>query len=168
MTIYLLGMCYAGKTTLGRLLGERLNKKWLDSRDLFKETYGITEIEFLSKYGQQAFIKAEEESLLKDFGDMVISLGGSAVYYTEVMNQLCENHTVIWLNVPFEVIKMRKENEFLDNGRERPIVYPIGIFGFDDLYNTRKELYNKSNTHEVKVEKYDTPESVLDKIISIL
>ena len=54
-------MCYSGKSTLGKLLAERLGLPFLDSRDLFFREHGISEIEFLSKYGRDLFIEAEKE-----------------------------------------------------------------------------------------------------------
>ena len=46
MTIILHGMCYSGKSTLGKLLAERLGIPFLDSRDLFFREHRISEIEF--------------------------------------------------------------------------------------------------------------------------
>ena len=62
VTIFLSGMCYAGKTTIGRLLAQRLNKYNIDSRDIFKIKYGISETEYLQQYGKDKFKEAEEKS----------------------------------------------------------------------------------------------------------
>jgi shikimate kinase len=56
MTIILQGMCYAGKTTLGELLGKKLNLPVLDSRDIFMDKYNISEVDYLEKYGREKFI----------------------------------------------------------------------------------------------------------------
>ena len=49
MTYILEGMCYAGKTTLGKMLGEKLNIPSMDSRDLFFNKYNISENDYLKK-----------------------------------------------------------------------------------------------------------------------
>jgi len=163
-TVLLQGMCYAGKTTLGKMLGKALGLEVLDSRDIFVNKYGISEIEYLSKYGREKFIDAERKSLLQDFPDMVISVGGSAVYYHETMLLLKEKYKIVWLNVPLASIKKRKEAE----GKERPIVYPDGINSFDELYAQRAALYPRYSTHSVTVTETDKPQDVINKILKEL
>ena len=164
MTIFLTGMCYSGKTTIGKFLSENLDKKWTDSRDIFLSKFNMTENEYLTQYGKVKFQEAEELSISQDFGDSVISLGGSAIYYTEQMQNINDNHTVIWLDVPFDVILQRKSKE---NWR-RPIVFPDGIFSFHDLYNQRKELYKKFHSIKIDIEESDSPDDVIRKIVSKL
>ena len=161
MSYILEGMCYAGKTTLGKMLGEKLNISSMDSRDLFYNKYNVSENEYLKEYGKENFKKAERETLSHDFTNMIFSLGGSAIYYSEEMALLKEKYTIIWLNVPFEVISYRKSQE----NWERPIVFPDGIHSFEELYNQRYNLYKKCHDIEIKVTKSDTPEDVIQKIL---
>ena len=79
MTIILQGMCYSGKSTLGKMVAAKLDIPFLDSKDLFIKIHGISEIDFLSLYGRDAFIEAEKESIRGSFGEIVLSLGGSAI-----------------------------------------------------------------------------------------
>ena len=161
MTIFLIGMCYAGKTTIGRFLSEKLNKKWLDSRDIFISKFNMSENEYLIKHGKIKFQQAEELSISQDFGDSIISLGGSAIYYTKQMQYILNNYTVIWLDAPFDVILKRKSNE----NWERPIVFPNGVDTFLDLYYQRKELYEKFHTIRILINESDSPDDVVDNII---
>jgi len=130
------GMCYSGKSTLGKMVADTLGLPFLDSRDLFFMVHGISEIEYLNMHGRDKFIEAEKQSLYHDFKG-VVSLGGSAVYYPKEMSMLKQNHTIIWLNVSLDIIEKRKALE----SRERPIVYPNGINSFEELYNQRAVLY---------------------------
>jgi len=164
VTIFLSGMCYAGKTTIGRLLAQRLNKYNIDSRDIFKIKYGISETEYLQQYGKDKFKEAEEKSLHQDFNKSVVSLGGSAIYYENTMKMLNDNHIIIWLNVPFNVIENRKNAE----GLERPVVYPDGIETFEELYLERYEKYKKYYKLQIDVVESDTPNDVVNKIIKNL
>lgn len=161
MTIFLIGMCYAGKTTLGKCLSEKMNKKWLDSRDIFISKFNMTENEYLTQHGKDLFQEAELLSITQDFGDQIISLGGSAIYYTKQMEDICDNHTVIWLNVPFDVILKRKSNEKW----ERPIVYPNGVNSFQELFVQRKELYKNNHNVKINIEETDTKDTVVEKIL---
>ena len=84
--IIFIGMCYSGKTTLGREVSERLGYRFLDSRDLFFKFYKMSENEYLQKYGKGDFQEAEKNSLHYEF-DGILSCGGSAIYYTDIMEK---------------------------------------------------------------------------------
>ena len=159
--IVLQGMCYAGKTTLGAILARELNRPFLDSRDLFQRTHRMSETEYLTRFGQPAFCEAEKESLRQPLGDIVLSVGGSACYYQDIMTTLKAKHTIVWLNVAFSEIQRRRQAE----GKDRPIVFPIGIETFEQLYDQRKGLY--AATHHIQVEVTDvtTPKAVVDQIL---
>lgn len=162
-SVILIGMCYAGKTTIGKLLGQRLKKTVLDSRDIFKHEYGVSENEYLQKHGKEQFSVAEEKSLLQDFENKVVSVGGSAIYYEKAMASLLCNrkYTIVWLDVPFDVIEKRKKLE----SWERPIVYPDGINTFEELYKERYKKYEKYHQVRISVSQYDTPMDVVEKIM---
>lgn len=157
------GMCYSGKSTLGKMTADSLGLNFLDSRDLFFKVHGISEIEYLKKYGQEKFIEAEKNSLNYDFKG-VFSCGGSAVYYPEEMKKLKEKYNVIWLDVDYEVIKNRKALE----GKERPIVFPDGINTFEELYYQRKELYENFYDYKIKVTEDEPIKKTLQKILLTL
>ena len=163
MTIILHGMCYSGKSTLGRILAERLNIPFLDSKDLFLKEHGISEIKFLSKYGRDLFIEAEKKSLNQSFSNIVLSLGGSAIYYPEQMGKLSK-YNIVWLDVSYNLIIDRKSKE----DKERPIVYPDGINTFEELYNQRIKLYPKYTNHRIIINQKESPEETINKILSVI
>ena len=154
------GMCYSGKSTLGKMTADTLGVTFLDSRDLFFKVHGVSEIEYLKNHGREEFIEAEKKSLYHDF-EGAFSTGGSAVYYDEEMNMLKDKYTIIWLNVELDQIIERKSKE----ARERPIVYPEGINSFEELYYQRKQLYPKYATHIINV---NTNEPIADTLKRIL
>ena len=102
------GMCYSGKSTLGKITADILGVPFLDSRDLFFKVYGMSEIDYLKLHGREEFKEAERKSLHHDFVG-VFSCGGSAIYYPEEMKILNEKYTIVWLDVDFDLIVKRKE-----------------------------------------------------------
>lgn len=154
------GMCYSGKSTLGKMTADTLGLPFLDSRDLFFKVHNMSEIDYLKKYGREKFIEAEKESLYHDF-EGVFSLGGSAVYYPDEMKMLREKYNIIWLDVDFDVIVARKEKE----AKERPIVYPDGIENFKQLYEQRRELYKGFYDYRIEVTKDEPIKRTLQKIL---
>lgn len=155
------GMCYSGKTTLGSILARELNVPFLDSRDLFQRIHGMSETEYLTSFGRDKFCEAERETLRQDFGNIVLSLGGSACYYPTEMDSLVKHHTIIWLDVSFEEIKKRMEAE----GNPRPIVYLGGVESFRQLYEQRRLLYPLYTTVKISVTEAENPVSTIESIL---
>lgn len=169
-TIFIQGMCYSGKTTLGTLLAQRLNTKFLDSRYIFFNQWGIYDLDYLNKYGQEKFQDAEKLSLQQEFNEQgvgVVALSGSTLYLTDIMDNFYENshkNLIIWLDVSFDIILFRKNRE----GTERPIVYPDGINSFEELYTSRRSIYEKYSHLNVVIEMSDTKEQVVEKVIDAI
>jgi shikimate kinase len=162
-TFILNGMCYSGKSTLGKMLADNLGVEFLDSRDLFFKTYGESEISYLKRNGRELFKHAERKSLCIDFSG-VFSCGGSAIYYPEEMENIHNKYEIIWLDADFDIIVKRKNNE----GWQRPIVFPEGINSFEELYEQRKKLYEKYYTHRIKITAGEEPSETLTKILNSL
>ena len=157
------GMCYSGKSTLGKMTADALGLNFLDSRDLFFKVHGMSEISYLKKFGKEKFKEAEKKLLEYDFKG-IFSCGGSAVYYPETMKKLQEKYNIIWLDVNYDVIVSRKKKE----SRERPIVYPDGIETFQQLYNQRKELYKKNYDYKIEVKEDEPIKKTLQKILTLI
>ena len=162
--IILQGMCYSGKTTLGAILSRKLNVPFLDSRDLFQRTYQMSETEYLRKFGRDMFCEAEKATLSQAFGNIVLSLGGSACYYNNEMEILSKQNKIIWLDVSLNEIEKRMRSE----GGIRPIVYPEGIKTFKQLYTHRRVLYEKYFTVKVEISNTETPRATVDNIMNVL
>ena len=157
------GMCYSGKSTLGKMLADRLGMDFLDSRDLFFKIYNVSEIYYLKTYGREKFVEAEKKSIHQNFSG-IFSCGGSAIYYPEEMKELNKKYEIIWLDADFDIIKKRKELE----GKERPIVFPKGINSLKELYKQRTALYKKYYTHRIKITKYEESSETLERILQTI
>ena len=76
--VVLTGFMGTGKTTIGRLVAEKLNYKFIDTDQLIEEQIGCTIAEFFRVNGEAAFRKLEAE-LAQDLSHrvgLVISTGG--------------------------------------------------------------------------------------------
>lgn len=164
-TIFLQGMCYSGKTTIGTMLAQRFNKKFLDSRYIFYNYWNTYDLDYLNDNGQQKFQIAEKESLKQDFflQDVgVVALSGSTLYLTDVMQGIYSNpqNLIIWLDVSYDTVMHRKKNE----NTERPIVFPEGINSFQELYTSRRLIYETFAHISVQIDENDSKEDVVEKI----
>ena len=138
MNVILIGMPACGKSCMGRALAKRLNMKLLDTDRLIETRTGRALQDIINDSGLEAFKKLEEETLLSISGDnMMISTGGSAVYYDAAMKHFKKTGIVVYLYVGFDIIKKR-----LGDFSKRGVVLKPGQ-SLEDLYRERTALYEK-------------------------
>ncbi|MDR0931253.1 MAG: chorismate mutase [Clostridiales bacterium] len=160
--IVLIGMPGSGKTSAGRILAERLLLKFIDIDAKIAEREGRSVSEIFETDGEEAFRKIEAEVTLNllehvcdgdcdckcgencecKLGDdcgcgcgtpRVISTGGGIVLNDKVMEALCENGLVIFIDRPIDAIRLD-----LANDDERPL---LKKFTLEELYESRKGKY---------------------------
>ena len=138
LNIALIGMAGAGKSTVGPLLAEYLQFRFVDTDDLIADSRSTSLQQVLDTLGQEQFQALEEQTLLAlNLKSHVIATGGSAVYSRPGMKHLQEIATVVWLDVELPELEAR-----VDNLDSRGLVNPDGT-GFAELYRQRFELYRQ-------------------------
>ena len=138
MTITLIGMPGAGKTCMGKALSRKLKMKVIDGDKLIEQRTGKKLHEIISEQGLEGFKKIEEETLLSITEDnIIISPGGSAVYYDNVMQHFKKMGIVVYIYVSPEVLIER-----LGDFSKRGIVLKDGQT-INDLFDERSPLMEK-------------------------
>lgn len=102
--IVLTGMPSSGKSTVGKLLAEKLGRPYLDVDTLITEKVGKTPAELISAEGEQAFRDIESDvirSIALETG-AVIATGGGAVLREENIDALRMNGKIFFLDRPVE------------------------------------------------------------------
>ncbi len=97
--IILIGMPGCGKSTVGRLIAEKLGRPFYDADTVFTEDLGITPAEAIYNDGEQRFREMEHE-IVKKLGKLngaVISCGGGVVTREYNYPLLHQNGTIIFL-----------------------------------------------------------------------
>ncbi|HEY2738306.1 MAG TPA: shikimate kinase, partial [Thermoanaerobaculia bacterium] len=78
MRIYLTGFMGSGKSTVGRLLAERLGMPFIDLDAEIEQRAGITVREIFERHGEPVFRRLEQEALraTEEMPDAVVATGG--------------------------------------------------------------------------------------------
>jgi len=134
--VSLIGMAAAGKSTLGRLLAEKLGWAHLDTDRMIEAYYGLPLQQVLDGMGLTKFLEAEE-TLVSMLGvrRAVISTGGSVVYGPKAMERLHLLGPVVHLDVSLESFKKR-----VGDGGNRGLAIAPGST-LEDLFHERQPLY---------------------------
>ena len=141
--IVLIGMPGSGKTTLGKILSEKLCKAFVDTDEIIKEKYGdISEI--FSQKGE-IFFREKESEVIKEISiqnGLVIATGGGAILRKENVERLKQNGVLVFVDRPLSRIIPT------DN---RPLSKDTA--SLEKLFNERYEIYKSAADVIVSAEK---------------
>jgi len=102
--IYLIGPMAAGKSTIGRLLANKLKRPFLDTDQEIIKCTGVEISLIFELEGEDGFRKRETEKInkLSELKNVVIATGGGAVLREENQKILRASGTVIYLTCSVE------------------------------------------------------------------
>lgn len=108
-SIFLVGLMGAGKTTIGRALAKKLNKRFVDSDHEIEVRTGATIPMIFEIEGEDSFRKREADVIRELSGqrNIVLATGGGAVLAAETRACLKQHGTVIYLRAGINQILQR-------------------------------------------------------------
>ena len=109
--IVLIGMPSSGKTTVGRIISERLSRPFIDTDKLIEAKASITIPEIFEKYGDSYFRELESEIIKEASAEVgkIIATGGGAVLRRENRAALSENGRIYFIDRPLEMLIPTKD-----------------------------------------------------------
>lgn len=161
--IVLVGFMGAGKTTVGRLLSQKVRWRFIDLDDeiVRREQRSIAEI--FQVHGEQYFRRQESATLSSVLQSTappyVLAVGGGAFIYPGNADLLRQpGIRTIFLDAPVEELRQR----CAAGGAERPLACDANLFR--QLYEARRGSYM---TAELRVETGGrTPQQVVEHIVN--
>ena len=110
MNVTLIGMPGSGKSLVGGKLADKLGYKLLELDKILEQEYRLSLQQIVEMLGAETFLDKEAEVAISQTTDrdgLVVSPGGSVVYRTHAMEYLKRISTLVYLEVPVEVIRER-------------------------------------------------------------
>lgn len=151
--ISLVGMPGAGKTTVGRILAEKLGMGFCDTDEEIEKIAGESPEKIIEKYGEERFreIETEVAESVSSLRGVVIATGGGTILREKNVEKLRSCGVVIWLG--------RDLNLLAQNNRPLSKNMPISR-----LFKQREEYYVAAS--DKKIENDKAAKKTAEKIIT--
>jgi shikimate kinase len=161
--IYLIGYRGTGKSTVARLLAERLGWEWCDADAELERALGKTIRQIFAEEGEAGFRDKEAHILkqLSERNNCVIATGGGVVLRPE-NREIIKRGRVIWLQASPEVIWARLQED-ATTAERRPDLAQGGLHEIKDLLAQREPLY-EALADESFDTSHQTPEEIADLV----
>jgi len=160
--VVLVGPPAAGKTTVGRLLAERLGVDFVDTDDLVVAAAGKPVGDIFVDDGEEAFRALEAAAVARALErDGVLALGGGAVLAAQTRARLA-GHPVVLLAASVPTSAGR-----VGLNRDRPLLLGNPRQQLRALLEARLPLYREVATAAVDTDGR-TPDEVADAVLALL
>ena len=160
--IYLVGFMGAGKTTLAKALGARLQWRVEDLDAVTERREGMSVADLFATYGESRFRTAEQASLraLLPIRQVVVATGGGAFAAPQSRALINRDGVSFWLDVSLQLVEARLSSE---DGR-RPLAADPATM--ERLFHARQSAYRQAR---VRLDaEHATTDELVERIVGWL
>ncbi|MBP1561309.1 MAG: shikimate kinase [Oscillospiraceae bacterium] len=160
--VYLCGFMGCGKSTVGKLLAEKLGCGFIDMDDYIVEKEGMKIPQIFAEKGEKYF-RERETAAIRELSEKggVIACGGGAMLKKENAEIAAENGIVAYIEIPFEACYSR-----IAGDTNRPIVMSNTKEELEFIYDSRVPVYKENSTVTVNGE--GTPNEVAQRLKELI
>ncbi len=166
MNIILIGYRGTGKSTVAKILGERLQRTVISTDAEIVKDAGQSIPEIVEKFGWDHFRDLETQMCrkLQDQKDLVIDTGGGLILKDENATILKDNGTIFWLTAEVSTIVKR-----ISGDTQRPSLSGTKTFveEIEDILKERTPKYQAAADHSISTDQ-STPHKLADSILSLI
>jgi shikimate kinase len=169
MNLILIGYRATGKTTLARLLAEKLGFDWVDADVEIERRAGKSIARIFAEDGEPAFrdLEAEVTADLCRRERLVLAAGGGAPLRPQSRQAMRAAGRVIWLTASAETILARMSGDATTAGRRPSLTDKGALEEIVHLLDQRESIYRESAHLEVDTEG-KSPQRIAAEILSQL
>ncbi len=160
--VYLCGFMGCGKTSVGKILAEKLGCGFFDMDEYIVEREKMKIPQIFAEKGEKYFREAETAAI-RELSEKhgIIACGGGAMLKKENADIASANGVIVYIDVPFEVCYGR-----ISGDRNRPIVMNNTKEELEFIYDSRAPIYCENSTFTVSGG--GTPDDIAERIIPLL
>jgi shikimate kinase len=165
---FLVGYRGTGKTTVARLLAEKLHRQWVDVDEALETRYGRTIRQIFAEESEAGF-REKEAAVLDNLcrrDRQVIATGGGVILRADNREKLRASGIVIWLTADAQTIWSRLQQD-PTTAERRPELSHGGLAEIEELLRLREPLYAEC-AHLTVDTTSRSPEEVVQVILSKL
>ena len=164
MNIVLMGFMGTGKSSVGKILAEKLGWSFFDTDEMIEKQTGFTVAQIFQKSGESAFreFEAQTVSLVSLMDRAVIATGGGVPLREENVDALERNGVTVCLEAkPETVLERLKESVDV-----RPLLEGKDPYlKIHELLSARRAAYARAR-HKVPTDDL-SPQQVAEKVLSV-
>ncbi|WP_438825646.1 shikimate kinase [Neobacillus vireti] len=163
--IVFIGFMGAGKTTIGKLVAQKLYRDFIDIDEEIEKEYKMPIPQIFAEIGEKAFRAKEKEFIqrLCDYKLKIISVGGGAFLQEEIRNVCLSSCIVFYLDITWDAWKNRL-GLIVDS---RPVLHGKSMEEIEELFYKRQEIY-KNNFHSTIEISHQDMEELAESIVESL
>ena len=156
-SVVLVGMMGAGKSSIGRRLGQRLGMPFVDADAEIEAAAGRTIPEIFATYGEPDFRSGEARVIarLLDDGFQVLATGGGAFMNESTRAAIRQKGISVWLKADFDLLMKRVKRR---STADRPMLQGDPAQRIRELMNQRYPTYAEA---DVTVMSRDVPHEAI-------
>ena len=165
MNIVLIGYRGTGKSTVAKILGERLERTVISTDAEIVKEAGQSIPEIVEQFGWEHFRKVETEvcQTFANQDDLVIDTGGGAILKEENITALKKNGVVFWLTAEIPTIASR-----IGGDTQRPSLSGTKTFveEIEDILKDRAPKYEVAADHVIPTDQA-SPGQIADSVLTL-
>ena len=171
-SLFLVGYRGSGKTSVGRMIAERIDRPFFDCDALIEERAGCSIAEVFERDGEDAF-RELEEAVVRDVAAQarrcptVVSTGGGAILRESNVRAMQDAGLVVWLDASVETLRRRIDGDAA-SGTNRPALRGASAADeVESVLSDREPKYRAASHHRVETDARDV-EDIAAEIIARL
>ena len=161
--VFLIGMMYSGKTTIGQVLASQIKFSFLDIDYEIQNILDMSINDIFKIHGEKKF-RTLESVFFKECSNLnkhIFSTGGGLILNQDSYQILKNNKAVFFLDSSPEIIYKRFQKD--SNKHHRPLLKNASLSLIDTIYKKRYDLYKSCSEFVINTD-HCTPTEVANKI----